>query len=243
MTVGSAPAAAYPYSSVTVTGHGYGHGMGMGQWGAFGYAVAGTPYQQILSHYYGTLAGGGTTTVGPLQNGLSDSTAVTVALTANAGNDVIVTSGSPFTVPGPNGTTVQLPAGAGVRFQLASPGTANTWNVYTSTGGCGGNGNWGTPTVTGVVTPTATPVTPAPFPADSGLSNEVLQLCMVGGNDYVRGQIEGTVNSNDQPRTVDVLPLGQYVADVTPSESPAYWGTYQATVNGQAGPQNEPWGF
>ena len=43
-----------PVSATTfvVTGHGYGHGVGMGQWGAYGMAVKGAPYQKILAFYY-----------------------------------------------------------------------------------------------------------------------------------------------------------------------------------------------
>ncbi|MBE9241177.1 SpoIID/LytB domain-containing protein [Synechocystis salina] len=36
----------------TITGRGSGHGIGLSQWGAYGLAQKGTPYQQILSHYY-----------------------------------------------------------------------------------------------------------------------------------------------------------------------------------------------
>jgi SpoIID/LytB domain protein len=35
-----------------VSGHGWGHGIGMSQWGAYGYAKAGSTYRQILAHYY-----------------------------------------------------------------------------------------------------------------------------------------------------------------------------------------------
>ncbi len=73
------------------------------------------------------------------------------------------------------------------------------------------------------MSPTATPGS-EPFPNDGNLANEALQLCQVGGNITVRGTLEGTVNSADAPRTVNVLPLAQYVADVTPSESPVSWG-------------------
>ena len=39
-------------------GHGWGHGIGMSQWGAYGYAKAGSTYRQILAHYYtGTTIG------------------------------------------------------------------------------------------------------------------------------------------------------------------------------------------
>jgi stage II sporulation protein D len=45
-------------STLYVTGGGYGHGIGMSQYGAYGYALHGWTYQQILGHYYsGTAIG------------------------------------------------------------------------------------------------------------------------------------------------------------------------------------------
>jgi len=218
--VPAAPAGAYPYPDVNITGHGYGAGAGMGQWGALGYALQGLTSTQILSTYYGTLGNGGRTTVGALPNGWNDATTpVTVALTENAGNDVLVTSGSVFNVDGS-----LTPEGAGARFQLVGPG--DLWDVYTSppavgpTGGCAGP--W-TEVATGVPNPTATPGA-EPFPTDGTLGTEALQLCGAGGNVTVRGTLQGTVTSAGAARTVNVVPLGQYVADVTPSESPASWG-------------------
>ncbi|MGL5034942.1 MAG: SpoIID/LytB domain-containing protein [Microcystaceae cyanobacterium] len=38
--------------SFVITGRGSGHGLGLSQWGAFGLAQQGTPYSQILTHYY-----------------------------------------------------------------------------------------------------------------------------------------------------------------------------------------------
>ncbi|HVA03568.1 MAG TPA: SpoIID/LytB domain-containing protein [Acidimicrobiales bacterium] len=225
----AAPAAAYPFATVSLTGHGFGSGSGMGQWGALGYALQGLSWAQILSTYYGTATGLGATTVGALPNGWSDTSPVTVALTANAGNDVIVTSNSAFLVDG-----AMVPAGSGARFQLTGPGN---WAVYTSPGGCGGNGNWGA-AVANVANPVAAPVSPSsePFPSDGNLANEALQLCLLPHNITVRGSLEGTVNTTGSPRTVNVLALGQYVADVTPSESPASW----APLGGGAG-ANELW--
>src|SRR5918912_4534274 len=48
--------AAQPFTATTfaITGHGWGHGVGMAQWGAYGYARNGMPYDQILAHYYPT---------------------------------------------------------------------------------------------------------------------------------------------------------------------------------------------
>jgi stage II sporulation protein D len=45
-------------STMYVTGGGYGHGIGMSQYGAYGYALHGWSYGQILGHYYtGTAIG------------------------------------------------------------------------------------------------------------------------------------------------------------------------------------------
>ncbi len=60
------PASAYPFADIDLVGHGWGHGMGMGQWGALGYSLGGSSYQQILSTYYGKLAAGGNTSIGKL---------------------------------------------------------------------------------------------------------------------------------------------------------------------------------
>jgi Stage II sporulation protein len=227
-----APAAsAYPYPDVTLQVHGFGGGVGMGQWGALGYAVTGTSYTAILQHYYGTLSAGGTTTIG-VPTGWSDSTDVSVALTenTNGGNtNVIVRSDTAFTAGG-----VSVPANGAALFSLSG----GTWTVETSTtigaNSCGGP--WSAPTPAAANIPDALPGGSEPLPGN--VAGTALTLCYVGGNLTVRGDIDGTVNSANAVRAVNVLPLGQYVADVTPSESPASWGTL-----GSAGPQSEAWGF
>ena len=93
MPAAPASAAAFPSSVLTLTGHGYGHGHGMGQWGALGYALAQTPYQSIVAHYYGG------TTLSPL-SGAADATQIGVEISENNNNTVIVTSGSPFSAAG-----------------------------------------------------------------------------------------------------------------------------------------------
>ena len=213
------PAAdAYPTPNVTLQVHGFGQGAGMGQWGALGYALQGLSYTQILGHYYGSLGNGQPTSIGS-PSGWNDNVLVYVALTGNVGNDVIVTSASAFSAGG-----VSVPAGSASLFHW----NGTTWTVQTS-GGCGGPWNAPTP-VAG--TPVAAPGVAEPFPADGNLGNEVLQLCQGAGNISVRGTIEGVLNSLGQQRTRNVLPLGQYVADVTPSESPASWGSLGPTGAG-----------
>jgi stage II sporulation protein D len=55
---GPALAASTPATTLYVSGGGYGHGIGMSQYGAYGYALHGWTYQQILAHYYtGTTLG------------------------------------------------------------------------------------------------------------------------------------------------------------------------------------------
>ncbi len=246
-------------ASVTLLVHGYGHGRGMGQYGALGYALdSGWTYQQILTHYYGTLAAGGTTTLGTLADAVtgstgltSDSAMVSVQLTANQGNDVTVTAAVPFVVTGSGlPAPVTVPAGGGARFALVAGTTgAPTWTVSVDTGAgtgtgagpgacAGGADAWGTPVATGVTAPTATPATPAAFPASGTLSAQTLELCQTGA--HYRGSIAGAISPSDPTvaQTVNRLPFGQYVADSAAAESPGDWGS-----DGGQGPQGQPAGF
>ncbi len=206
----STPASAYPSSSVTVQGHGYGHGHGMGQWGALGYALAQTGYQSILGTYYGGTSLNGLT-------GPQEATTVRVDMTENDGNLVIVTSAAPFTV-------ANVAFGAG-QVALMTPIAGPAWAVWSGSS-CGGP--W-TNVVGSTVNPTAIP---------SG-SSQTLTLCLGGtSNVTMHGSIEATYNSNGAARTVNEVPLEQYVDGVVPNESSAGWGAL-----GGAGPQGEPWGF
>ncbi len=201
---------AYPTANVTLQVHGFGGGAGMGQWGALGDALQGLNYQQILQHYYGRLGTGASTTIG-VPAGWSDGTPVTVALNENmnGGNqNVLVTSSAGFNAGG-----VTVPGGGAALFTLMS----GVWNVETSSG-CAGPWSAATAVVGGPV-------------ASPGAAE--LTLCYVGGTTTVHGTIQGALNSASQVRAVNVVPLGQYVADVTPSESPASWGT----LGGGAGMQ------
>ncbi len=218
----SSPASAYPSASVSFEGHGYGHGHGMGQWGALGYALSGTSYHSILDHYYGGTAPAGL-------SASQQATQVRVAITENDGNTVIVTSGSAFTVSG-----ASLPVDAG-QAVLMSPVGNGRWNVSV---GPGCAGPWPTaPTRSGVSNPTAVPKV-NPGLGDPSTASQALQLCQGGGNLTVRGSLEALYNSNGAARTVNTLPLEQYVSGVVPNESPAGWGAL-----GGAGPQGQPRGF
>jgi SpoIID/LytB domain protein len=223
MQVGTpaAPASAVPFPSsvLTLTGHGFGHGHGMGQWGALGYALAQTPYQAIVAHYYGGTA------LTPL-SGAADGTQIGVEISENNNNTVIVTSGSPFSAAG-----LSVPAGQAVL--MTKNGAGGTWNV-TMGGSCAGP--WTGAVAANVAHPTAVP-SHNPDLGDPATGSEALQLCQGGGNLTLRGNIEGT-DYQGAPRTVNIVPLEQYVAGVVPNESPSSWGAL-----GGAGPQGQPWGF
>ena len=222
MVAAAPPAGAYPSNSVSLTGHGYGHGRGMGQWGAFGYAYTGTPWQTIVSHFY---AGATPALTTPQQEG----TFVRVALTENNGNDVIVTSASGFTVAGQhlNGNQAVLmhAVGGGVWDLSTGPSCGGPW------AGLAG----------GVANPQAMPDNNAAI-GDANAANLALQLCQGrGGSDnfFVRGFVEATYNGVGQARTVNSVPLEEYVVGVVPNESPAYWGTLGVSP----GPQGHPGGY
>jgi SpoIID/LytB domain protein len=214
-------AGAATVSSVVLEGHGYGHGIGMGQWGSLGYALgadggAGNfTYEQILTNYYGntTLDTLGTAPAPAAFNGGN----VIVAMTENNGSDLIATAASgTLTATGVTG-----PATA-VLFHLVGPGS-----VYDVSTGPGCAGPWGTPVATNVTEPTATATNGGP-----------VELCQPGPSIEMHGSLTALANSLGQARTVNTLPLEQYVADVAPAESPSSWAAL-----GGAGPQGEPWGF
>ncbi|MDA8391263.1 MAG: SpoIID/LytB domain-containing protein [Actinomycetota bacterium] len=204
-----------PVSSVTLTGHGFGHGYGMGQYGAVGYALAGTSYTSILSHYYG-----GTT----LSTLSQPNPSIRVVLTGNDGNPIAVTSQSTFDVAGhsfPAGTYAQL-----------APSGSGAWALSK---GQSCRGPWGAPLATGIAQSAAV-ATPA-SQAAGATAAQVLRVCVNGTAKPYRGLIEAASYSGS-PRTVNVLPLDQYLWGVVPSEMPAYWGTL-----GSAGSQGQPSGF
>jgi stage II sporulation protein D len=77
--------AATPPSTLYIQGGGDGHGIGMSQYGAYGYALHGWTYQQILAHYYtGTALG--TTNPGQIVRVLLGSGSAAFAGATHVGN-------------------------------------------------------------------------------------------------------------------------------------------------------------
>ena len=129
-----------------VSGHGWGHGVGLAQYGAYGYALHGWTYDQIVAHYYpGTELGDA-----PVNR-------VRVLL-AGAAKSVAISSRSAFTVRDGAGKAHKLPAGKqqlgpGLKLKLPSstkalPGPL-TFSPGTSALALGGRSYRGTFRVTG----------------------------------------------------------------------------------------------
>jgi len=98
----SCAAAAQPAATFVLKGKGWGHGLGLAQYGAYGYAQAGRPYEWILDHYYtGTTLG----TAGVRR--------VRVLLADGAGS-LSIGSTAAFTVRDASGRTFNVAAGTHV---------------------------------------------------------------------------------------------------------------------------------
>ncbi len=232
--------------SVTFTGHGWGTGYGLGQWGAFGLATLDHfTYRQILAHYYADPVDPVTSATLPAS---IDSEVVSVAIQENDNNAVTVTSPSTFTYEeaGVGGaalrTIATIPGGhAGRAVEITHRGVlTGLWELETAPS-CSAT-SW-TEVATGLTDPIAVPSSLAP----TALPGELLTLCEKAGQHVTfRGRIEaydyyGTATGDRHlQRTVNLVALEQYVADVTPSESPSAWGTYGGALGA---PQGEPWGF
>jgi len=100
------------------SGHGWGHGVGMSQYGAWGFALHGYSYQQILAYYYPG------TTLGTAPTNLIR------VLLADGKKTLKISCTVPFTVTDGNGVTHTLPAGpytmSSAKLAWPAPLTFNT---------------------------------------------------------------------------------------------------------------------
>ncbi|MGC8481300.1 MAG: SpoIID/LytB domain-containing protein, partial [Acidimicrobiales bacterium] len=215
-------------AQIVITGYGWGHGRGGGQYGAAGFAVLGQQtYQEILAHYFEN------TTLGTM----SDRT-VSVELQRNAFDNIYVYSPVSYSIAG-----VVVPAGS--MTELALNGTS--WSALvsnTTVGGCTTSLGWNT--VASSLASSQAIIAPGVGTSLGAMEgenwNNSLVVCYSDGStEHVDGYVEGiTYQSGSLPlqRTVNVLPIDNYVEGVVPHETPASWGTV-----GASGPQGQAWGF
>jgi SpoIID/LytB domain protein len=201
--------------TIIVEGRGWGHGRGLQQWGALGYAVNyGWKHEQILQHFYSG------TVVSATEN--SD---VRVQVSGNDRQDVLITSGSPYTVEG-----VQFQAGEVVRIVAVGPSNFS----YRKTTGCDNPGVDVATNQPGRLHHTGKSYVEA-IPASVDMSvddlNQLLVLirCVPGNptlefsRRHYRGAI-GMVEIGGQ-YTFNRVPMEEYLRGVVQQEMPSYWGT------------------
>ncbi|MHB8456458.1 MAG: SpoIID/LytB domain-containing protein, partial [Acidimicrobiales bacterium] len=220
----------FPTGNVTIEGHGWGPGVGMGQWGAFGYAaVKHEPYQWILSHFYGG------TTLSTTKNPQISVSILENEAPSGTNDPVVVTSASRFRFGG-----IFMPPGTAAEAVISSTGS---WTLYQAPS-CSASASGWTPVKggSGLVNPIAVPISQRP----NAPSEDLLTICRADGvNETVRGIVKAynydNANTGNVPlaRTLNILPLNEYLADVVPSESSAGWGM----VGGKNPADGKQWGF
>lgn len=189
------PASGFAGGVVELVGHGFGHGRGMGQWGAFGYAKSGWSSDQILLHFYRGVE------LSPVGN-----ESIRVRIDTDDPHDTIVSSdpdGAGFTVNA-GGSLVAERTGERPYWRAAavSAGYSIEWSASQA-------GPWN-------------PLTTVAGPVDfrpkvvSGERRDMLQLLMSSGIVWVRGNLTAIVL--DQHRTINELPLEEYLRGAVPRE-------------------------
>ncbi|HYD08536.1 MAG TPA: SpoIID/LytB domain-containing protein [Acidimicrobiales bacterium] len=202
--VGASPAAAYPSSQIDFEGHGWGHGRGLGQYGSLGYAIdEDWEHSRILDHFYG-----GTT------KGSRANEVISVRLTPFDGKDLVVTSGSSFTVG-----TNSYAAGEAARIRRTTSG----WAIDKAPSlGSGCAATW---TELQQVSPGSNPEAKLAQPYTGDDVKLLLQAitCPDMTRRHYRGSLMARV-TDGVARTINFVEMESYLRGVVPRESPASWG-------------------
>ncbi|MEO5898610.1 MAG: SpoIID/LytB domain-containing protein, partial [Ilumatobacteraceae bacterium] len=214
----AAPAAV---AGITLVGHGNGHGIGLSQWGAYGYAVdQGWDAWAIVDHYYGGTVHG----TAPL-----DAT-VTVRLQGLDGaQTAVVAHTADITATAPAGTVVVAPPGTRAMVARFVPGTG--YSVWASTvESCPAASDplpgW-TPVATGLAN-----VTFATASANQADFDQLVSTCRPYGTVRTyRGTIQAVTGTAAEIRTVNAVPVEQYLRAVVAKEMSPSW----AVVGGGRG--------
>jgi stage II sporulation protein D len=198
-----------PPTSVTIAGQGNGHGRGLSAWGAYGMAVRGSTWLQIIDTYYG----------GTAWANAGDRTFGVRLLWADARPDVtVISTRGAATWSGAPGRAF----GALHAFQVGP----NRYDVYGASGtSCAGGftrpGVAFVRLAAGAAGPIdfATTVDPA-----SAAPGDVLGVCRPDGSvthyrGVIRAVTDGTTN-----RTVNLLPIELYLRGVLSREVSTSWG-------------------
>jgi SpoIID/LytB domain protein len=217
VTIGSvaSPVAAGP-ATVELDGRGNGHGIGLSQWGAYGYASEhGWTAQQILDHYYG-----GTVSAA------ADITSITVRLMAlDDVQTAVIHDRNALTVDGVTGgpwrsvvvrETAQRSYSVWARSDVSNCPMAtdplSDWTLVASALGS-------------VTIRPSTDTSASPDFAD------LIGVCEPGGRvRSYRGVIRAANGTDNENRTINEVPVEQYLRSVVASEMSASWAAKGAAA-------------
>ena len=195
-------------SYVVITGSGWGHGIGMSQYGAYGAAVAGLSYRQILAFYYPG------TTLGQLAEGNT----IRVWISADTDSKLNVVPEKGLRVKDSAGATYTLPSGATYRqWRLIRSGSKPVLQYYNASGA------WVTRTVA---------LDPARVWSFDNPVRKIVKLRVPGGANRDLRQKVSLRFYGSGARTVNTLTMENYLRGVVPSEMPTEWA--KAAVQAQA---------
>ena len=216
----ASPATAADGDDLVITGGGWGHGVGMSQFGAYGMAVEGADYTDILEHFYtnasiGTLGTGGLEPAGPLWVNLEldfDTLTLRVDAVSGGGQPVIV-SRDAETWEVPVGSTIEIRGPESCSLFIDPPGADNAYE--TPAGGCSFDMLW-----YDHLDPDADPETKVAIVGCTQTDWNVVPIIQRECQ-YGRGMLHVRSGSGGLDLSAEML-LDDYILGI--SEMPYYWG-------------------
>ncbi|HEY5160412.1 MAG TPA: SpoIID/LytB domain-containing protein [Gaiellaceae bacterium] len=88
---------AWSPATLVFSGHGWGHGVGLSQYGAYGYALHGYTYDQMIAHYY------------PGTDLETEASKTIRVLLAGRASSLAISSDAPFSITDSSGASYELP--------------------------------------------------------------------------------------------------------------------------------------
>jgi SpoIID/LytB domain protein len=185
--------------SVTVAGAGWGHGKGMSQWGAYGAAVKGLSYSEILSFYY----------TGTKLDNLADGNTVRVWISGDTDNGLHFRPVRGLTVADSAGKKLTLPYGSKyTKWRISRSGSKRVL-YYRNT--------------SGKYVKYTTKLSPTRVWYVANASTGTVKLAMPDGSTRTyRGKLAARFSGGGM-KTVDYVPMESYLRSVVPAEMPGSW--------------------
>ena len=213
-----APAATHAGGPATLelTGHGNGHGIGLSQWGAYGYAADhGWSAAQILDHYYGGTVSSTVPVSGP------DASITVRLMNLDGAQTAVVHDSGALVVDGLGGgpwrsvvvrEVAERSYSVWARSDLAacpspSDPLSTGWSLVAA----------------GLSSATVRPSTDT---SSSASYADLLAVCEPSGRvRSYRGAVRASNGTDNENRTVNEVPIEQYLRSVVASEMSASWAT------------------